>query len=247
MLKTLLLNAGATLALTLAAVPAFAQELNSPAPTTPLPTRTQEVTATSATSSVTTSTGLPPHIALRKTDDYGNPVMMSAEAAIADLTTRYGGTPQARQQAIDDVRTIGLDNVESCSSLRDNFDTQRSLDNELKQLADDLAKEPKKRARWSIGRMLLGVLQIGAAVMMPYESTTKILYTLMVAAGQAQTVGDRVEYDRIMGLYQRYMEHYTKQLRLYSDRGKLWDVKMARWCSAMARYDSTYATVNTAP
>lgn len=232
-IKTGLGALGATLALSTAA-PAFAQVV----PGAQAPVQQQQPAASAQ------STGLPPQIALRGTDIYGNPLMMSTEAAIEDLTKRYGGGTAGYQQAVTDVQLIALDNKDSCNILRENFDDQRQLDVELAQLVAELSAEPKKRGRWTLGRLIFGGIQIAAAIAMPQERTAKILYTLMVAAGQAQATGDRIEYDRIMGLYNRYMQHYSKQLRLYSDRGKLWDVKMARWCTTMSRYDATYSVVN---
>lgn len=186
------------------------------------------------------ASNVPPQLTLRTVDDYGNPNHIDTEKAVAELTARYGGGQGGRERALADARTIALDNQEQCSILRSSDTDQNALDAELKQLALDLAKEPGKRKKWTIGRLLLGAVQVGSAIAMPMERTSKILYALMVAAGQAQTIGDRVEYDRIMGLYQRYMEHYSKQMQLHSDRGKLWDVKMTRWCNAMGMWDSAY-------
>lgn len=190
--------------------------------------------------------GLPLQISPRDSvdKDTGAPIPVDTDQRLAALHRKYGGTPEGLQRAVDDVRWLAVDDQESCSTLSENYDEQLALDKELEALIADLMKEPKKQRRWTIGRFLLGMVQVGAAVAMPgMDRTAKIAYALMVAAGQAQATGDRVEHARIMGLWTKFMMHHTKQVRLYSNRSKLWEVRFASWCTTMNAYDKRYSLV----
>ncbi len=212
------LGAGVTFALTMAASAAYAQSEPAAPPAAP-----------QATAQAPLPPGIPPNILGGGIDALGRPNFIDSRVAIA----QFGEAA---------VRQAVTSNISSCNRIAATKITRGELDTSLAALNAEAAREPGRQRNWSIGRAILGLGQAALAFTIGNDPT----YGLMVALGQAQTTGDRVEYARLMRLWMAYMHHYGQEIRQHSVIQDIYiDILGDEWCPAFMTWIERYGVTTT--
>lgn len=197
------LGAGVTFALTMAGSAAYAQAESTAPPAAPQATAPQPPARPA---------WAPPNLLGPGTDAIGRPNFIPSDQAIA----AYGEAA---------VRQVISSNVVTCERRTRVRINREQLDVVLAGLNEQFAQEPNRQRNWSIGRAALGVGQVAVGV-----AAGGPLYGLLVALGQAQTTGDRVEYARLMRLYIAYMQYYGDEMKQYAEVQQIYFDILDEWC-----------------
>lgn len=244
MTKKVILGAVASIALSLAAAPAFAQDLGLPVNSAPVGQPTQPVN----NRTLAAQYGLPPDILTHEEDRYGRPIPRTIEDSIRDL-----GVEGARLAAIDDANfCFGLNEIDRMeadvraadAALRE---AELAVQNARTNAERRQAEARAGRARNNLFQLLLTGIRIGVVTQIPGVGWA---YGAYILGSEASNFLNRQQHNREMlandanvdlfmaqnNAHMLRVEAWMRRVEVHDRRGELWNRSMRGWCGVMEPY-----------